>query len=298
MSIEYWLVSEAVPHFTRRLARDHNVTMFNGARMFQLLFAGGWEPTRVHYSKIPDSVWRIHERRAVEFPSPDVGYELFPPMTRLPDKRSVPDCPEDTMIPVAFFTSDRLFIVPLICEVAERNNGAAYLHLEWDHDNDEGPYLNPKGESFGEGYESGGQELCDYLLPPLWEECDETDFDEALQEFLFDRLSRQALMEASESLYRAWGEYLRDLETQGAEAVEYGNRIHDLRKEAFESGGHEGLAYFNDTLRKATEYSSRHWGDSYHDSRQKRSYILQELRTYLDRLLQHHTAANQPHQSV
>ena len=209
MSSDYWLVSEAVPFFTRRLSAGHEVSLIHGARMFQILFASGWEPTQLHFSVIPEHAWKRHEAEALKVRRPAVTFECLPLQTRLPEKASIPDCPEDSVIPVRFFVEGKSYMIPLISEEPEsRNNGRYYLDIQFDMECSDGPYLDPSGKC-PQG-EADGEQLCKDILPTFSDEHD--DFDDCLREFLFDKLSVAAKRLGSESLYRAWEGYLKVLE--------------------------------------------------------------------------------------
>lgn len=233
MSAEYWLVSQAVPYFTQRLGERYEVNLCHGARMFQLLFAGGWEPTKVHFEDIPDQVWGYYEKQAVSKKVPHISYEVFPLCTRLPDKRSIPAEPEDSMIPVAFRVGDHRYIVPLTCTIEQRNNGCNYLDVKFDLSNTESPYVNAKGEQFGEDHERDGEDLTEFLVEELPHEPAETDFDDALREFVFDRLSARALRQGSESFYKAWNDYLIVYEQEQILDEQFSDKIRELRAKIY-----------------------------------------------------------------
>lgn len=258
MSAEYWLASQAVPFFTQRLSERHNVSPLHGARMFQLLFAGGWEPTKIHYSLIPEAVWRVHEREAVARTIQPITFELLPLMTRLPDKQSIPGCPEDSMIPVLFHTGSQSFVVPLVCEPDERQNGGYFLAISFDHTNEESPYIKPGSSYFGDEYECGGDAFWEYLLPSLSPEVEETDFDAALREYLFDQLSGKAVMLGSESFYRAWAPYLADLERSSQDEEDYRAAIQRLRAAVLKEGGEEAQIQFNNELPRLLQEWANH----------------------------------------
>lgn len=254
MSTEYWLVSEAVPYFAERLGAGAN--LIHGARMFQLLFAGGWEPTRVHYSEIPDAVWSVHRREAMNLHQMKITFSLMPMQTRLPDKLSIPQGPEDSMIPVMFFAGDKEFVVPLTCEIDIRNNGREFLDVSFDHTNDESPYRDAKGNIFEVGYECGGEELCEYVLPSLSEDIEETDFDDALQEFLFDRVSANALKMGMDSFYRAWGTLLAEREQAAGYQERFQNDLRMMENSVRSRGGEVAQAKWNAEYRRVIDY----WG--------------------------------------
>lgn len=255
MSVEYWLVTEAVPYFTKRLGGD--VSFSNGARMFQLLFAAGWEPTKTHYSEIPDVIWRMHENDARARVIRPITFSLMPPQSRLPDKQSIPQSPQDSMIPVGFHTEKRLFIVPLIADVGYRNNDSPYLQVYFDHGNQEGPYFDETGHFFEEGYECGGDQFAEFLLPSLSEECEETDFDDALREFLFDRVSGLALKLGTQSFYKGWNEYLVSIERENFSYTAFTAEVRGLRDEVTRQGGSYALAVFNAEVRRIVDHFSK-----------------------------------------
>ena len=297
MSAEYWLVSQAVPYFTQRLAARHEVNLCHGARMFQLLFAGGWEPTKVHYERIPDSIWDYYERQAVSKQIPHISYELFPLCTRLPDKRSLPVEPEDSMIPVAFRVGERRFIVPMICTIEERNNGCYYLDIKFDHENVDGPYLNNKGESFDEEFKCGGEKLLEFLVEPLPNEPIETDFDDALREFVFDRLSLRALQQGSESLYRAWEAYLVQYEQDQIIEGQCSDAIRQLRSQLVnDPQGRDAFNFELESFEDMLEAELPHLPVNDRCAR-----IVRHMRLYMEQQLGHrssHVPEMPMHQSV
>jgi hypothetical protein len=233
LSSEYWLVSEAVPYFTKRLAANHDVSLVHGARMFQLLFAAGWEPTQLHFSLIPEGAWKRHEKEAVAMARPAVTFECLPLQTRLPDKSSVPDCPEDSTVPVRFFLEGKSYMIPLISDEPEvRGSGRYYLDIQFVTEYEDGPYLDLKGNSGHD--EPDGEDFCKALLPSVSEEHD--DFDPSLREFLFDKLSSSAKRLGSESFYRAWGDYLKEMENEDAAERRLSERVNKIFDRARASG--------------------------------------------------------------
>lgn len=285
MSSEYYLVQEAVPFFTKRLAAGGNVTFSNGARMFQLLFQAGWEPTKTHYTEIADAIWRMYEREARARTIEPISFSLMPLQTRLPDKRSIPSEPADSMIPVAFFAGKDTYVVPLVCDIDERNNGTTFLDVYFDHSNEEWPYHDERGKEYGEPFECGGTALCEYLLPSAGDVCAETDFDDDLQQFLFDRVSSLALKLGGTSFYSAWGDYLAQLERSSSAYTYYNAALNDLRDKVVRHG-ELALAVFRTEYRRISDY----WMAQNMTDQEKYQRILDHMNAYLP------TAVNAAHQ--